>query len=208
MNINFHLFIENLIAMIEAKDYYTSGHSDRVAKFSFLIAKHMGFDDDYCEMLHISAHLHDIGKVGIPDGILLKSSKLTAEEFAVIKTHSIIGYDILKNNPDFDEISLIIRHHHERMDGHGYPDGLIGEKIPMGSRIIAIADSFDAMVTNRPYKPVITFDEAKKEIIKCSGKQFDCNVVNAFISILDDKIKRREVEEIFNITKKEKFDID
>lgn len=127
MTVDFHKFIENLTAMIEAKDNYTSGHSDRVADLSYLIAKQMGYDDQFCDKLHIGAHLHDIGKIGIPDGILLKSSKLTQEEYAVMKTHSIIGYNILKNNTGLDDIPLIIKHHHERIDGNGYPDGISGK---------------------------------------------------------------------------------
>lgn len=201
MTVNFHCFIENLTAMIEAKDYYTSGHSDRVAELAYLIAKQMGYDKSFCDKLHIGAHLHDIGKIGIPDGILLKSSKLTSEEFAVIKTHSVIGYDILKNNPELGDIPLIIRHHHERIDGNGYPDGLAGSQIPIGSRIITLADSFDAMVTNRPYKRVKTINEAYEEIRICTGSQFDNEVADTFLMMLDNKDSKSEILSIFNIAK-------
>lgn len=201
MTVDFHKFIENLTAMIEAKDVYTSGHSDRVADLSYLIAKQMGYDDPFCEKLHIGAHLHDIGKIGIPDGILLKSSKLTREEYAVIQTHSIIGFNILKKNPGLDDIPLIIKHHHERFDGMGYPDGISGDSIPIGSRIIALADSFDAMVTNRPYKQTKPLTEALKEIKKCTGTQFDKNVVSAFFELLRNKTTLKEILTIFGLKK-------
>ncbi len=201
MNVNFHQFIANLTAIIEAKDHYTSGHSNRVAELTYLIAQQMGYDKTFCEKLHIGAHLHDIGKIGIPDGILLKSSKLTIEEYAVIKTHSIIGYNMLKNNPELDDIPVIIKHHHERIDGNGYPGKLSGNDIPIGSRIIALADSFDAMVTSRPYKPVMTINQAKTEICACANTQFDKNIVDVFLEMLSKDTCLRNVLKLFEISK-------
>lgn len=197
MTVDFHRFIANLTAMIEAKDYYTSGHSDHVAELTYLLAQQMGLDSAFCEKLHIGAHLHDIGKIGIPDGILLKSSKLTPEEYAVIQTHSLIGYNILKNNPGLDDIPVIIKHHHERVDGKGYPDRLCTNDIPLGSRIIALADSFDAMVTNRPYKPVMTIAKATAEISACKGTQFDENVTSVFLEMMENEPHRKRILKIF-----------
>lgn len=197
MTVDFHRFVENLTAMIEAKDFYTSGHSDRVADLSYMIAMAMGFDQAFCDRLHIGAHLHDIGKIGIPDGILLKSSKLTAEEYAVIKTHAVIGYDILKNNPGLMDIPITIRHHHERFDGKGYPDGIAGSDIPIGSRIITLADSFDAMVTNRPYKAVKSVSEACTEIRRCSDTQFDPDIASVFLDMMSDKKDSQQISAIF-----------
>ena len=127
MNIDFHLFVDNFVSAIEAKDAYTAGHSDRVADMSMLLANKIGLSEPQQFAVHMAAHLHDIGKIGIPDGILLKTGKMTEAEFEVMKGHSEIGYKILKNNPELGEISKMILHHHERYDGRGYPRGLSGD---------------------------------------------------------------------------------
>jgi putative nucleotidyltransferase with HDIG domain len=191
MKINFHVFINNFVSAIEAKDIYTAGHSDRVADLSLLIAKSMGLEPKELDIIHIAGHLHDIGKIGIADGILLKSGKLTNTEFEVMKEHSKIGWEILKNNKELQNIPEIILHHHERFDGNGYPHKISGNNIPLGSRIIAIADSFDAMVTKRTYKDTMTFDHAVDELKKQSGKQFDPIIIEKFIDIIeqDNKVK-------------------
>ena len=160
MNKLFHSFIRSLVKTIEAKDIYTAGHSDRVADISEKIAKKLGLDNELSGEIHIAAHLHDIGKIGIPEGILLKSSKLSFGEYEVIKEHSEKGYDILKDIEGFYNIALIVKHHHERYDGNGYPDKLKGDDIPLGAAIIRVADSFDAMTTTRNYKKTMSYDEA------------------------------------------------
>ncbi len=199
MKIDFHVFIDNLVSTIEAKDLYTAGHSTRVADLSYIIAKHMDFDEEFCEKIHIAGHLHDIGKIGIPDGILLKPGKLTRSEYEVIKDHSLIGFKILKNNPSLKDIPLIIKHHHEKFDGTGYPDQLKGDEIPIGSRIIAVADSFDAMVVSRAYKSAKTFESAIEELLIESNKQFDKNIVDIFLEIISVKEKLEDIKKIFSI---------
>lgn len=200
MNINFHVFIDNLVSTIEAKDLYTAGHSTRVADLAFIIAEHMNYNKEFCEKIHIAGHLHDIGKIGIPDGILLKSGKLTKSEFEVIKDHPLIGFEILKNNPSLKDVPLIIKHHHERFDGTGYPDQLESDDIPIGSRIIAVADSFDAMVTRRTYKSAITFESAIEELLIESHKQFDKNIVDSFLDIIKDREKLSNIKNIFSLS--------
>lgn len=148
----------------------------------------MGLEDKVCKEVHIAAHLHDIGKIGIPDGILLKTSKLTSGEFEVIKEHSAKGYEILKDIEGFDNIASIVRHHHERIDGKGYPDGLKGDEIPLGSSIITVADCFDAMTTTRSYKKTMSFIEAFEELEKYSGTQFNKDIVKYFIDTFEKNL--------------------
>ncbi len=185
MLIDFHIFLESFTNALEARDYYTSGHSNRVAELSYKIAKQLGYDEPFCESVHIAGHLHDIGKIGIADGILFKATKLTDAEFEVMKSHPTIGYDILNNCNELHEISKMVKHHHERVDGTGYPDGLMQDSIPTGAKIIALADSFDAMVTKRNYKDRMTMEETLIEIKACSGSHFDQTIVNAFLEIID-----------------------
>lgn len=196
MNVDFHHFVENFIMVVEAKDSYTAGHSDRVAEIAVLIGMTMELSREECYLIHIAGHLHDIGKIGIPDGILLKSGRLSQEEYAVMKMHSEIGYNIFKNNETLIDVAKIIRHHHERYDGLGYPCGLAGDEIPIGARIIAVVDSFDAMVTRRTYKEKMSFEKAKEEIVNASGKQFDPLVASLFLQLLETKDELRKIEEI------------
>ena len=193
MNINFHVFVDNFVSAVEAKDAYTAGHSNRVAEISLMIAKKIGLNKETCHLIHVAGHLHDIGKIGIPDGILLKSGKLNEAEFGVMKTHSKIGYNIFKNNKELSEIASIILSHHERFDGGGYPDGIKADVIPLGARIIAVADSFDAMVTKRTYKDKMNIVEAVEELKKHSGKQFDPAVIEAFLDLLRETITRNDI---------------
>ncbi|MBN2898835.1 MAG: HD-GYP domain-containing protein [Clostridia bacterium] len=198
MNIDFHLFVDNFVSAIEAKDSYTAGHSDRVAEISLLLSQKLQLDDDLCFQIHMAAHLHDIGKIGIPDGILLKTGRLTSPEFEVMKSHSEVGFNILKNNPGLKQISKMILHHHERYDGTGYPDGISGREIPLGARIIAICDAFDAMVTRRTYKDKITLSAAKEEIIKQKHKQFDPDIADTFIELLNDTVTLEDIHQIIS----------
>ena len=150
--------------MVDAKDIYTRGHSDRVSSYALQIARLMGKDEEYCERLRVAGLFHDIGKLSIPDSILLKDSSLTDEEYATVKRHSEDGVRILSAITRFQEIAPIVRSHHERMDGKGYPDGLAGAEIPEESRIIAVADSFDAMTSDRQYRKTLGVDRALQEL--------------------------------------------
>ena len=190
--------VQTLRYTVEAKDPYTRGHSDRVANYSVLIGKYLGLSDTDLKTLEIGGLFHDIGKIGIPDSILLKESKLTDDEYSEIKNHPSIGAHILCNAAIFQDIIPIVKHHHERYDGHGYPGKLAGEDIPYLARIAAVADTFDAMTSKRTYRDALPLDVVKAEIEKCSGSQFDPAIAKVFLDILDNHYS--EIEEI-----KEKF---
>ena len=177
---------DSLITALEAKDIYTQGHSKRVYKLVSNIVDKMELNENEAEKIKTAAKLHDIGKIGINDDILNKPTKLTEEEFAVIMDHPVMGYEIIKKIKAMGDIAKIIRHHHERYDGNGYPDGLKGENIPLGSRIIAIADSFDAMTSKRAYRNSFTMAQAIEELRKNAGKQFDPALVEVFASVIED----------------------
>lgn len=175
--------LEALTNLLEARDVYTNGHSKRVAAIALKLYEYkFGFSDSYLD-IQAAAKLHDIGKICIPDRIIHKTEKLTIEEFEIVKQHSSIAADIVKMIDPMEKISSIIRHHHERYDGKGYPDGLSGMDIPLGSKIIAIADSYDAMNTNRPYRNAFSFDLCIKEIKENSGSQFDPEWVDIFCEL-------------------------
>ena len=174
-----HDVIECLTSAMEAKDPYTSGHSSRVADMTYDIAISMGITGKKLEIIHLAAHLHDIGKIGIPEAILNKEDKLLPAEWELIKKHPEIGYNILSKSKQMKEIAKIVLHHHERWDGKGYPQGLSKGEIPLGSRIIAVADSIDAMTSSRPYRMALSWEECQKEINENSGVQFDPAVVKA-----------------------------
>ncbi|WP_424609601.1 HD-GYP domain-containing protein [Caldanaerobacter sp.] len=176
-----------MISALEAKDVYTQGHSQRVCKLVTQIVLKMGIQGKEAEEIITAARLHDIGKIGIREEILEKPGKLSYQEFAEIMDHPVMGYEIVKKLKVMENVAKIIRHHHERYDGKGYPDGLKGEDIPLGSRIIAVADAFDAMTSKRPYRESpLTIAEAVAELRKNAGVQFDPKVVEAFISIIED----------------------
>lgn len=171
---------------VEAKDPYTRGHSDRVSEFSVLIGKKMGLDDETLHTLKIGGLFHDIGKIGIPDSILLKESKLSDEEYSQIKNHPTIGAHMLGDAAVFKDIIPIVKHHHERFDGRGYPSQLAGENIPFIARIAAVADTFDAMTSKRTYRDALPLSVVKEEIEKCSGTQFDPKIAKVFLDILNN----------------------
>lgn len=178
--------IETLRYTVEAKDPYTRGHSDRVSAYSVLIGKQLGLSDDDLKILQIGGLFHDIGKIGVPDSILLKTSKLTDDEYSEIKNHPSIGAHILSNATIFKDIIPIVKHHHEKYDGNGYPSKLKGEDIPLFARIAAIADTFDAMTSKRTYRDSLGLDVVKAEIERCKGTQFDPHLADIFLDILNN----------------------
>lgn len=177
-------FVYALVSMIEQRDSYTAGHSQRVAKYSLLIAKEMGYSMQECELLFKAATLHDIGKIATPDSILLKPDKLSKLEYNLIKEHVNVGVKMLKNIPMFKGISHIIKYHHEKYNGSGYPDGLSGNDIPELSRIMMVADAFDAMTTNRIYKHKKSVNDALAELKSLSKIHYHPEVVDAAIKAL------------------------
>ncbi|SHE41640.1 HDIG domain-containing protein [Marinitoga hydrogenitolerans DSM 16785] len=174
-----------LVKALEYYDDYTRGHSERVANWASLVAEKMNMDKEKIERIYWAGVLHDIGKIFIPQTILNKSGRLTPEEYEKIKLHPVKGEELIDKVEEMADISKIIRHHHERWDGTGYPDGLLRENIPLESRILAVADSFDAMISKRPYKKPLTKKEAIFELKRLSMKQFDGKVVSAFIEIIE-----------------------
>lgn len=183
-----HQFSHSLGAAIDARDSHTWSHSEDVSDVSSLIAKTMGFTLEQVNYINIAGHLHDIGKIGIPDEVLFKSGKLTEEEMNIMRLHPLIGARILGSVQIFNTsgITMMVRHHHERFDGKGYPDKLCAEKIPLGSRVLAVADSLSAMIQDRPYRSGRSFGAAVREILNCAGTQFDPMVVSAFHQSQED----------------------
>jgi len=173
--------IETLVNSIEARDKYTRGHSRRVAEYARYIAKVAGFDNDFQRDIFAAGLFHDVGKIGIPDIVLLKPSKLSPNEYKIMKLHPVFSYEILKDMDTLKPVLGGIRAHHERWDGTGYPDGLKGEKIPISGRILAIADAFDAVTTDRPYRKAMTLSEAEKELVRNSGIQFDPEIIKKIL---------------------------
>lgn len=173
---------------VEAKDPYTRGHSDRVSELSVLIGKKLGLDEKTLHILKIGGLFHDIGKIGIPDSILLKESRLDDAEYSQIKNHPTIGAHMLGDADIFRDILPIVKHHHERFDGTGYPSQLKGSDIPYMARIAAVADTFDAMTSKRTYRDALPLDVVIAEIEKCSGTQFDPQIASAFLDILKNNL--------------------
>ncbi len=169
----FHDIIAGIVTAMEARDTYTASHSMRVSDMAEQICYLLNLDSKEIEIIHIAAHVHDIGKIGISDSILLKTGPLNEDEWNFMKQHPVIGYSILNKVESFEEIAKIIRHHHERYDGKGYPDGLAEKSIPLGSRIIAIADSIDAMMSNRSYRIGMTSYKCKEEIRRNINYMYD-----------------------------------
>jgi len=175
--------IQMLAGAVDEKDPYTRGHSDRVTRYSLMIAKEMGLDDDFLELLRVSAQLHDVGKIGIEDRILKKPGALTPEEFEIMKTHTTKGANILRPVPQLREMLPGIELHHEALNGRGYPYGLKGDEIPLLARVIAVADTFDALTTNRPYQKAFDTTETIRIIQNLSGQRLDPKAVVAMLAI-------------------------
>lgn len=190
--------VEILRRSVDAKDKYTRGHSDRVSKYSSLIGKKLGLCQEDIELLKIGGLFHDIGKIGITDNILLKTEKLTNVEYNEIKKHPLIGAYILENSSIFENIIPIVMYHHEKFDGTGYPQKLKGTNIPLLTRIVTIADSFDAMTSKRAYRNSLPLDIVKLEFEKYSGTQFDPRITKVFLNILENDFE--QIEKIQNET--------
>ena len=178
--------VKTLASAIDAKDRYTNGHSSRVAKYSKEIARRAGKSVEFQDEIYIVALLHDIGKIGIPDNILNKNSKLTDEEYETIKQHPSIGVEILKNITEMPNIEIGAHYHHERFDGKGYPEGLAGYDIPEIGRIIAVADAYDAMTSRRSYRSALPQDVVREEIVKGRGLQFDPDFADVMLKMIDE----------------------
>jgi HD-GYP domain-containing protein (c-di-GMP phosphodiesterase class II) len=175
--------LHSLINSVDAKDPYTCGHSERVAHFSRLLAQAVGLQTSQCERVYLAGLLHDVGKIGIPDAILSKPGKLTDEEFTVLKQHPQIGAYIVDHVRTIHDLIPAVLHHHERIDGRGYPRGLAGDEIPLLGRIVCLADCFDAMTTNRTYRAAMPVQSAIAEIRRCSGTQFDPRLAELFLEL-------------------------
>ena len=185
-NLNLDL-INSYVHAVEAKDVYTRGHSERVSVYAARLGEHMGLSKREVEQLRVAGMLHDIGKIGIPDSILNKPGKLSAQEYEVMKTHPAVAKKILSRIQPLKDVLPIIYHHHEHYDGSGYPDGLTGKDIPLLARIISVADGFEAMTSDRSYKPGFDPEQAKAVLIENAGNQWDPRVVEAFTTIVDPK---------------------
>lgn len=188
VHLTVHVFAESLGNAIDAKDHCTRSHSEEVAVISQAIAQQVGLSPSQADILHIAGHLHDIGKIGISDAILKKRGPLTDAEYRIIRQHPRIGAEIiapLTNLMGNDGIARMVLHHHERFDGTGYPGGLAGNDIPLGARIISVADSLSAMLQARPYRADMSYAQAIAEVERCSGTQFDSAIVEAFLGIQD-----------------------
>lgn len=177
-----HSVIDMVVTTLDIRDPYTFEHSYRVAGLAEMLAQAMHLSPEQCHLVHYAAHLHDIGKIGFSDKVLNKPGKLTAEEMAELQSHSLLGHAILGKIPELAGLAHIVRHHHERWDGAGYPDGLSGQDIPLESRIIGLVDAFDAMTSNRPYRHRMSHFWALEEIGKHAGSQFCPNCAEVFLA--------------------------
>ncbi|MBI5640996.1 MAG: HD domain-containing protein, partial [Nitrospirae bacterium] len=182
---NYFSTIQSLVNALEASDRFTKGHSERVRLLSVELGKHIGLDFKELELLEHASILHDIGKIGIDNFILQKQGKLTAKEYGLIKTHPLIGDEILGPIETLEGVRRTIIQHHERYDGNGYPFGLRGDEISLKSKILSVVDTFDAMMTDRPYRKALHIYKVKDELKSNAGTQFDPYVVEAFVDLLN-----------------------
>jgi putative nucleotidyltransferase with HDIG domain len=179
--------LEALVAALDAREHETCAHSFRVRTYTSYLAEQVKYPVNLMVELESAALLHDVGKVSVPDSILLKPGSLTSEEFELCKMHSVSGARILGSIPSLRGVAKIVRHHHERWDGSGYPDHLKGENIPLGARLFTVADTLDALISDRCYRPATSFVNAQTEIIRCTGTQFDPAAVEAFLRIPEEQ---------------------
>jgi HD-GYP domain-containing protein (c-di-GMP phosphodiesterase class II) len=178
--------------LLDLKDLNTGVHSTRLAEWALHVAGELGLDERAFSDIEVAALLHDIGKIGIPDAILHKPAKLSDEEYSLMKKHPEYGWAVLRHVPGMERASLMILHHHESFDGKGYPAGLIGNEIPIGSRVVSVIDAFDAMVSCRPYRNGLPVEEAIRRLVLSRGTQFDPEVVDSFLPLA-----RAEVSSVF-----------
>ncbi len=176
-----------MITALDLKDNYTAQHSAAVAQYSFDMARALGIGEEDCYLAHLAGLLHDLGKISIPDNVLNNRSALSDAEWRLVKTHSEAGKHILGNISEFGELADIILYHHERYDGHGYPSHLESNEIPVISRIVSVADSYSAMISERPYSPRMSEQEAAEEISRQAGKQFDPQIAAVFVDLLNSR---------------------
>lgn len=177
----FEGIVKGIVAALELKDPYTRGHSERVAYYALTMAQRLGkYDEEELEAFYYSCLLHDVGKVSLPDSILTKTGKLTPEEYEIVKQHPVVGSEAIKDIEKLPNSIDVIRYHHERWDGQGYPDGLEGDEIPLLARVVSIADAFDAMTSDRSYRKAISPEEAYNRILEAEGTQFDPELVELF----------------------------
>ena len=181
----FYKTIKSIASALDAKDPYTHGHSLRVTLYSIILARKIGVPEDQLEAIETAGLLHDIGKIAIPHAILCKPGKLTDDEFVIMKSHPVNSEKLISSIKRLNEVSPGVKHHHERWDGRGYPDNLAGEDIPFSARVIAIADTYDAMTSTRSYRKALDHDIAIAEIEKCAGAQFDPELAKKFVEIQD-----------------------
>jgi len=177
--------VRALANAVEARDAYTGKHAERVAGYGMELARACGLEAEDSPQIEFGFLLHDVGKVAVPDAILFKRGSLTEEEYSLVRRHPVIGTEILRDVDFLGEGKLVVRHHHERWDGQGYPDGLAGESIPLAARVFAVADALDALTTDRPYRPASTYAVGRREIYDGAGTQFDPGVVDAYRQIPD-----------------------
>lgn len=197
--------VKAFVKAIEAKDSYINGHSEQVTSYAVAIARELGLPRKEINMIRTASLLHDIGKIGIDEGILSKPAKLTKEEYDEVKKHPLIATQIIGHIPLFKKVIPIIFHHHEHYDGSGYLSGLRGEEIPLGSRILGVADAFDAMTSERPYRPAYTLEGAVRELKKNAGSQFDPKIVEVLCTLIEKsklpKIKEKMKRERLKIVR-------
>jgi putative nucleotidyltransferase with HDIG domain len=181
-------YVDAVVALaraMDARDTYTADHSERMARWAEAVARRMGCSEEEVREVRWAALLHDIAKLATPDAVLRKPGPLTPEEWEVVKRHPVVGEEILKPVRRLAGVARLVRHHQERWDGTGYPDGLRGEQIPLGARILAVVDAYTAITDHRPYRPARTHEEAVTELRRCAGTQFDPAVVSAFLQVLE-----------------------
>lgn len=182
--------VRALVSAVDQKDQYTSGHSNRVGFYSRLLGVKLGLKDDDLQMLEWSALLHDVGKIGIRDDVLKKPGKLTKEEFEHIKEHPVRSYEVVRQIPQLKGALAGVRHHHERLDGSGYPDGLAGDEIPLQARIVLVADIFDSLTTTRSYRKAFSWEKALEILHEEAGSVGDPKLVELFDAIIRDEVSR------------------
>ena len=189
--------VQTLAVAIDAKDKYTNGHSFRVSWYAMALARHLGWSEDEVQTLGREGLLHDIGKIGVPDAVLNKPGRLSDGEFNIIQSHTVVGDDILNNSQSLLDAADVARHHHERFDGRGYPDGLSGEAISLHARVVTIADAYDAMRSDRIYRKGLPGDVIRGELLRNRGTQFDPRILDPFLQLMDtdilDEIAGREI---------------